>query len=225
MVCNLSCTWLILSATWFFFLLVCLRIYIFAADFQGFKKPSRLLPASEADTYTKYVSDNILSSVELDTSNSFYMVELKTSKEFGSCLRDLNAAILLSIIDVNGDAILQRISSVSWQLPGHEKDASETIHFQRGSADIVTFRGPKLGKIESLWIGLESGEPYSDKKAWYFLQLTCQGSSFSEYAFINSIHAWNLWCAWYTSLTNNCRLYCRTPTSDIVKCINLYSPR
>lgn len=126
-------------------------------DFQGFKKPSYLLPAMEANTYTEYVSHEIFSSVELDTSNSFYMVELKTSKEFGSCLRDLNAAILLSLIDAKGDSILQRISAVSWQLPGHENNAAETIHFQRGSVDIVTFKGPKLGKIESLWIGLESG--------------------------------------------------------------------
>lgn len=121
-------------------------------------KPSRLLPAEEANTCTKYISDEIISSLELDKSTSYYMVEFRTSKEFGSCLRDLNAAILLSLINSNDDAILQRISAVSSQHLDHENNTSESIHFQRDSVDIVTFKGPKLGKIESLWIGLESGE-------------------------------------------------------------------
>lgn len=86
------------------------------------------------------------------------MVELHTSKDFGSCLRDLNAAVLLCLIDKKGCSILQRISSASYVNLGEEKvDSSDSINFQRGSVDIVTFAGPKLGKLEALWIGVESG--------------------------------------------------------------------
>lgn len=127
-------------------------------DFQGFAKPSRLLPATEANTYMKHASDEILSSLKLDKSTSFYIIELTTSKEFGSSLKDLNAAILISLINANGDSILQRISAVSSDHASHENDERETIHFQRGSIDIATFTGPNLGKIESLWIGIDSGQ-------------------------------------------------------------------
>lgn len=86
------------------------------------------------------------------------MVELHTSKDFGSCLRDLNAAILFCLIDKKGYSILQRISAASYVNLGEEKvDSSDSINFKRGSVDIVTFAGPKLGKLEALWIGVESG--------------------------------------------------------------------
>ncbi|KAJ6847013.1 uncharacterized protein M6B38_284400 [Iris pallida] len=128
-------------------------------DFQDFVKPSRLLPASEANMFTKYTYNEMFTSVELDTSSSFYIVELRTSKDFGSSLSDLNAGILFCLINANGDSILQRISAVALEHPGKGKDVipSESIHFQRGSVDIVAFKGLKLGRIESLWVGLESG--------------------------------------------------------------------
>lgn len=127
-------------------------------DFQGVAKPSRLLLAAEANTYTKHASDEILSSVILDKSTSFYIIELTTSKDFGSCLKDLNAAILISLINANGDSILQRVSAVSSHHAARENDGGETVHFQRGSVDIATFKGPNIGKIESLWIGIDSGQ-------------------------------------------------------------------
>ncbi|XP_026657042.2 uncharacterized protein LOC103697441 isoform X2 [Phoenix dactylifera] len=125
---------------------------------KGFAKPSRLLPAKGAIIY-KYISEERISSLELDTSSSFYILELCTSKDFGSGLSDINAAILLCLIDVNGDSLLQRVCSVSLQHAEQKNDVtfSEAIHFQRDSVDIVTFKGPKLGKIEAIWIGLESG--------------------------------------------------------------------
>ncbi|XP_064936940.1 uncharacterized protein LOC135588654 [Musa acuminata AAA Group] len=128
-------------------------------DFQDFANPSRLLQTTTAKLQTKYVPEDILSSLELDMSSSYYMVELCTSKDFGSCLRDVNAAILLCLIDVNGDALLQRLSAVMLDrsMQGKDMDSNESVHFQRGSVDIVTFKGSKLGKIEAFWIGLESG--------------------------------------------------------------------
>lgn len=101
------------------------------------------------------ISGELLSALELDQLSSFYIVQLFTSRDFGSCLKDINAAILLCMIDENGRSILQRISAVSVE----KKDMviSEHIHFQRGSIDTVTFKGLKLEKIAALWIGLESG--------------------------------------------------------------------
>lgn len=127
-------------------------------DFQGFAKPSHLLPAKEAITY-KYISDQGVSTLELDTSSSFYILELCTGKDFGSGFSDINAAMLLCLIDVNGDSLLQRVCAVSLEHNEQKNDIfSEVIHFQRNSVDIVTFKGSKLGKIEAIWIGLESGQ-------------------------------------------------------------------
>ncbi|KAI0493087.1 hypothetical protein KFK09_027363 [Dendrobium nobile] len=128
-------------------------------DFQEFAKPSHLLPATEVTTYPMHASEDIISSLELDQLSSFYVMELRTSRDFGSCLRDLNAAILLCLIDENGKSILQRISALSLECLRKDKDTiiSEYIPFQRGSVDLVTFKGPKLEKIAALWIGLESG--------------------------------------------------------------------
>ncbi|CAL9150153.1 unnamed protein product [Musa hybrid cultivar] len=53
----------------------------------------------------------------------------------------------------------QRLSAVTLDrsMQGKDMDSNESVHFQRGSVDIVTFKGSKLGKIEAFWIGLESG--------------------------------------------------------------------
>lgn len=91
--------------------------------------------------------------------NSYYIVELCTSSDYGSSLNDINAALLLCLIDENGNAILQRLTAISLELPmqGVDTNPNGALHFQRGSVDVVTFKGSKLGKIEAFWIGLETG--------------------------------------------------------------------
>ncbi|KAK1282504.1 hypothetical protein QJS10_CPB22g01216 [Acorus calamus] len=126
-------------------------------DFQNFGRPSRLLPATDIMIYKESWEDLPL-TVEVDKSCSFFMVQLCTSSDFGSSLSNSNSAILLCLIDTNGDSILQRIPSMSVQhVVKAGMVASEQIHFQRGSVDMVTFKGPQLAKIEALWIGVESG--------------------------------------------------------------------
>ncbi|KAK1307255.1 hypothetical protein QJS10_CPA10g00279 [Acorus calamus] len=126
-------------------------------DFQNFRRPSRLLPATDIMIYKESWEDLLL-TVEVDKSCSFFMVQLCTSSDFGSSLSNSNSAILLCLIDTNGDSILQRIPSMSVQhVVKAGMVASEQIHFQRGSVDMVTFKGPQLDKIEALWIGVESG--------------------------------------------------------------------
>ncbi|MQM21205.1 hypothetical protein Taro_054241 [Colocasia esculenta] len=127
----------------------------------GFAEPKRLLPITEAKHYTENMLEETLALFKVDESSSFYVLQIRTSSEFGSCLRDLNAAVLLSMIDINGDTVLQRISAVSsdknFHRTGESESPSERIHFQRGSVDAITFLGPKLEKIEALWVGIESG--------------------------------------------------------------------
>lgn len=85
------------------------------------------------------------------------MVKLGTSNIFGSSLSDLNAGILLCLINENGDAILQRISASL--ITDHSTESkNDTLHFQRGCIDEFTFEGPKLGRVAALWISLESGQ-------------------------------------------------------------------
>lgn len=89
-------------------------------------------------------------------SQSLYKVKLGTSNFSASSLTDMNAGVLLCLIDENGDSILQRLpASLVRQ---HSVDSeNDLLHFQRGSVDEFTFDGPKLGRIEAIWIGLESG--------------------------------------------------------------------
>ncbi|KAK8923668.1 hypothetical protein KSP39_PZI019679 [Platanthera zijinensis] len=119
-----------------------------------FAKPLHLLPATQVTTYPTDYSEELISSLELDHSTSLYMIELRTSRDFASCLSDLNSAIMICLIDENGRSILQRISAIS-QDKGEK--ISEHIHFQRGSIDMAAFKGSKLKQIAALWIGLESG--------------------------------------------------------------------
>ena len=75
-------------------------------------------------------------------------------------MSDINAGVLLCIIDENGDSILQRIptsSMIDHPSTSEENIFSETIHFQRGSVDEFTFEGPKLGKVVAICVSLESG--------------------------------------------------------------------
>ncbi|XP_044504722.1 uncharacterized protein LOC123224978 isoform X2 [Mangifera indica] len=70
-------------------------------DFQGYTKPSRLLPATEVKVCTEASLERIISSFNFSGAQSL---------------------------------------------------------FKRGSLDEFTFEGPRLGKVEALWISLESGQ-------------------------------------------------------------------
>ncbi|KAM4084564.1 hypothetical protein ACB094_08G142000 [Castanea mollissima] len=89
------------------------------------------------------------------------MVKLGTSNLYGSSLSDFNAGILLCLIGENGNTILQRIpASLMTDHSTKSEDVvdPEILHFQRGSVDEFTFEGPNLGRVEALWISLESGQ-------------------------------------------------------------------
>ncbi|KAK4608147.1 hypothetical protein RGQ29_001813 [Quercus rubra] len=130
-------------------------------DFQGYAKPFRLLPAKEVKVYTDTAAEKIFKSVNEDGSQCLYKVKLGTSNIYGSSLSDLNAGILLCLIDENGNTILQRIpASLMTDHSTKFEDVvdPEILHFQRGSVDEFTFEGPNLGRLEALWISLESGQ-------------------------------------------------------------------
>ncbi|KAL7203011.1 hypothetical protein ACSBR1_034458 [Camellia fascicularis] len=130
-------------------------------DFQGYAKPSRLSLAAEPEVCADSSLEKILTSFKVGGCKCLYKVKLHTSNIYGSGLSDLNAGILLCLIDENGDSILQRIPAClikehSNQL--EDKIVSDVIHFQRGSVDEFAFEGPKLGQVEALWISLESSQ-------------------------------------------------------------------
>ncbi|XVF04554.1 hypothetical protein REPUB_Repub05bG0093500 [Reevesia pubescens] len=130
-------------------------------DFQGFSKPSRLLPSSELKFCTETSEEKIFSSISLNETRSFYKVRLLTSNMYGSSLSNLNAGILLCLIDERGDSILQRIPAylvIENSTESENMVEPETLCFQRGSVDEFVFQGPKLGKIQALWISIESGQ-------------------------------------------------------------------
>ncbi|KAL7174677.1 hypothetical protein ACSBR2_033845 [Camellia fascicularis] len=127
----------------------------------GYAKPSRLLLAAEPEVCEDSSLEKILTSFKVGGCKCLYKVKLHTSNIYGSGLSDLNAGILLCLIDENGDSILQRIPASlikehSNQL--EDKIVSDVLHFQRGSVDEFAFEGPKLGQVEALWISLESGD-------------------------------------------------------------------
>ncbi|EOY32326.1 Lipase/lipooxygenase, putative isoform 3 [Theobroma cacao] len=130
-------------------------------DFQGFAKPSRLLPSTELKVCTETLGENFFSSTSLNGARSFYKVRLQTSRMYGSSLSNINAGILLCLIDEKGDSILQRIPAyLLIEDPAKLENVTEpeTLYFQRGSVDEFVFEGPNLGKVEALWISLESGQ-------------------------------------------------------------------
>ncbi|KAF9597771.1 hypothetical protein IFM89_021856 [Coptis chinensis] len=123
-------------------------------DFQNYVKPLRLLPATEPNICTHSTVEEMCVSLEWH-SQSVYVVRIYTSSAFGSGLTDSRAAILICLIDENGDSILQRISTT---LVGTSLDGSLPEHcFQRGSVDEFIFKGPKLGRVQAFWVGLDSG--------------------------------------------------------------------
>lgn len=129
-------------------------------DFRSYARPSHLLPASEVKVYTNTSVENILSSLKEGGSKSLYRVKLCTSSLYGSSISDLNAGILLCLIDENGNSILQRIP-VSLMMDHSTESGDITdidvLHFQRGSADEFIFEGPKIARLEALWVSVESG--------------------------------------------------------------------
>ncbi|KAM1166696.1 hypothetical protein PS1_029080 [Malus domestica] len=126
-------------------------------DSKGYARPSRLLPATDVKICTDNSVEKLFSSLRDDGSQSLYKVKLGTSNVYGSSLSDLNAGILLCVIDENGDSILQRIPSSI--ITNHATESEDgVLHFQRGSVDEFTFEGPKLGKVGAVWISLESGQ-------------------------------------------------------------------
>ncbi|KAF8092092.1 hypothetical protein N665_0424s0025 [Sinapis alba] len=114
-------------------------------DYQSYARPLRLLPAEEV----KISSAN--PSFTVNESRSLYKVKLQTSNVFGSGISDVNARVLLCLIDDKGDSVLQTI-------PATLSRNDESFKFQRGSVDEFTFLGPELGKIRAFWISLESGQ-------------------------------------------------------------------
>ena len=118
-------------------------------------KPSRLLPTVEPKTFPNSVPDEILSKLRLEESDAFYILELCTSRELSSSLLDKNSAILVCLIDVDGDSLLQRVPAIYGDQPAHGTMPLQFLPFQSGSVDIITFKGPKLQTIKEIWIGLE----------------------------------------------------------------------
>ncbi|KAJ4882004.1 hypothetical protein Rs2_39059 [Raphanus sativus] len=114
-------------------------------DYQSYARPLRLLLAEEV----KVSSAN--PSFTVTESRSLYKVKLQTSNVFGSGISDMNARVLICLIDDKGDSVLQTI-------PATLSSNDESFKFQRGSVDEFTFLGPELGKIRAFWISLESGQ-------------------------------------------------------------------
>ncbi|KAJ4750597.1 hypothetical protein LUZ62_085002 [Rhynchospora pubera] len=129
-------------------------------DFQVVVKPERLLPAEGPKIHSQNALKEAYYPSTLDQSDAFYIVELRTSSDFGSDLSDINAAIMLCLVDSEGNSILERIPSIPYSEHFTQEEGTdivEQVPFQRGSVDTVTFKGARLGNIEALWIGLESG--------------------------------------------------------------------
>lgn len=74
----------------------------------------------------------------------------------------MNAGILLCLIDERGNSVLQRVPASMMTDSDHSKekdtlDSPEILRFQRGSFDEFVFKGPKLGRLEAVWLSVESG--------------------------------------------------------------------
>ncbi|KAF8694037.1 hypothetical protein HU200_038487 [Digitaria exilis] len=120
-------------------------------------KPSCLLPTEELKTYPNTLPKEIFSTIKLDGSDAFYVLELSTSREFSSSLVDKNSAVLICLIGVDGNSLLQRVPAIYLGQPTPGMKSEESVPFQCGSVDVVSFKGPKLQRIKEVWIGLESG--------------------------------------------------------------------
>lgn len=118
--------------------------------------------STELKNCSETSKENIFPSTSLDGAQTLYKVRLQTSNMYGSSLSNINTGILLCLIDEKGDSILKRIPA--YLLSEHSMELEntvvpETLHFQRGSVDEFVFVGSELGKVQALWIGIESGLP------------------------------------------------------------------
>lgn len=113
--------------------------------------------AAEIKVCTDNLAENVLAHIGNDESRSLYKVKLGTSNFSASSLSDSNAGVLLCLIDENGDSILQRISAGLVGYHYADSDDDDLLQFQKGSVEEFTFEGPKLGRVEAIWIGVESG--------------------------------------------------------------------
>ena len=122
---------------------------------------------------TETSQEKFLTSI--NGSRSLFKVKLCTSNVYGSSLSDPNAGILLCLIDMNGDSILHRIPAILKSNSANSMDMvdSDTLHFQRGSVDEFTFKGPKMGRIKSLWASAESGKSEMVVKSLRICSLEC----------------------------------------------------
>ncbi|KAK4266663.1 hypothetical protein QN277_027550 [Acacia crassicarpa] len=128
-------------------------------DFQSYVKPSRLVPGSEVKVCTNALIERISLSLKEDTSKSLFRVKLCTSNMYGSSLSNLNAGVLLCLIDEDGNSILQRIpASLMIDHSTETGDINDVLHFQRGFMGDFIFEGPKIARVKALWIGVESGQ-------------------------------------------------------------------
>ncbi|KAF7836980.1 uncharacterized protein G2W53_005462 [Senna tora] len=148
-------------------------------DFQSYVKPSRLLPSSEAKVCSNTLIENISLSLKEDTSKSLFKVKLCTSNIYGSSLSDLNAGVLVCLIDEDGNSILQRIpASLIMDCSTELGDISDVkmLHFQRGAVDEFIFQGPKIARVKALWISVESGQWRLGSVSLTVINCECQSS-------------------------------------------------
>ncbi|KAK2978917.1 hypothetical protein RJ640_019232 [Escallonia rubra] len=130
-------------------------------DFQGYAKPSRLIPARVVEVCTDLPLEKLVTSFNVGGLESIYKVTLQTSNIYGSGLTNINSGMLLCLIDENGDSILQRLPVTSTKdhpIQSGKELVSDALNFERGSVDEFIFKGPMLGKIQALWISPESGQ-------------------------------------------------------------------
>lgn len=123
------------------------------SEFGSFANPVRLLPASEPITWSGNSLEQAVKCFDSDGSRSLVKVKIQTSNAYGSALSDTNAGVILILIDEKGDAVLQRIPSVLKSASG----GNDALLFERGSVDEFTFEVPELGRVEALWLGVQSG--------------------------------------------------------------------
>lgn len=110
--------------------------------------------------YTNTSIEKISSSLKEDSSKSLFRIKLGTSNAYGSSISDSSAGILLCLIDESGNSILQRIPAslmMDHSMESGDITNTDMLHFQRGSVDEFIFEGPKIARLEALWVSVESG--------------------------------------------------------------------
>lgn len=133
---------------------------------EAFPEPLQVLASTEAlanYSMADSLEEGLCASTLPDLSESIYRVALTTSNNVDSSFSEINTGILLCMIGENGNSIIHRIPAIS-SAQALSEDTAKTVQrtfdhlrFQRGSVDIVTFRGPDIGQLAAVWIGPESG--------------------------------------------------------------------